>query len=205
MPSIPADIQRPPCASTNKAAGEIALLNLAQSLQISIQHDQLFRVAISYPQLARRGHHDGVSRGKRSRWMSQAHAGDEAPVLVEFHDPRIRTLHDRWVRGDGVAVRPCGIGVGRAERAVLGRRRAAMPLDDIEVVVLVEGDIQRLIEHPVPGGVIPRAVFAALAEHHQDFAFRVQLPEHIPIRVGRPDVAVSIDPQRVRIDRRCSG
>src|SRR6266850_6798470 len=110
--------------------------------------------------------------------MSQARAGNEAPALVEFHDPRIRTLHDRWLRGDGVTIRPCGIWVGRAKRTVLGRRCAAMPLDYIEVVVLVECDIQRLIEHSVPGGVTPRAVLAAPAEHHQDFALRVQLPEH---------------------------
>ena len=37
-----------------------------------------------------------------------------------------------------------------------------MALDDIEVVLGVECNIQRLIEHPVPCGVVPRGVFAAL-------------------------------------------
>ena len=75
-----------------------------------------------------------------------------------------------------------------------------MPLDDVEVVILVEGDIQWLIEHPVPRSVAPGSVFASLAEHHQHFALRVQLPEHVPIRVGHPDIAVAVDAQRVRID-----
>ena len=75
-----------------------------------------------------------------------------------------------------------------------------MALDDVEVVVRVEGDVQRLIEHPVPRGVAPSGVLTALAEHHQDVTFRAELPEHIPVGVGCPDVAASVHAQRMRID-----
>ena len=40
-----------------------------------------------------------------------------------------------------------------------------MALHHIEIVVLVERDVERLVEHAVPLGVIPGSILAAHAEH----------------------------------------
>ena len=72
-----------------------------------------------------------------------------------------------------------------------------MALHDIEIVLSVEGDIQRLVEHAVPLGVVPGAVLTALTIHLQNFAARIELPYQVEETVRYPDIAVAIHPHAV--------
>src|SRR5690606_14553672 len=75
-----------------------------------------------------------------------------------------------------------------------------MALHDIEIVVGVESDVQRLVEHAVPRAVLPFADLATLAYHEERLAARIELPDDVQKAVDDPDVAVPVNSHPVRID-----
>ena len=75
-----------------------------------------------------------------------------------------------------------------------------MTLHDIEIVILVEGDIHRLVEHAVPLGVVPLGDFAARAHRHGRLAIGLELPHHVQEAVCDPDVAVTVHPHAMGVD-----
>ena len=75
-----------------------------------------------------------------------------------------------------------------------------MALDDIDIVILVEGDIHRLVEGAVPFAVVPGLDGAAFAQGEERFALGVQLPDHIEEGIRQPDIALTVHAQPMRAD-----
>ena len=74
-----------------------------------------------------------------------------------------------------------------------------MALHHIEIVVLVEGDVERLVEHAVPLGVVPVRILAADAKGADHIAIGIELEDHVQEAVAHPDIAVAVHAQGVRV------
>src|SRR5262245_60447634 len=74
-----------------------------------------------------------------------------------------------------------------------------MTFADVDVAVLSKGDHQRLPQQSLSLGLIPIAPVPSNSDRHEKLTLRTELHHSGAIRVGNPNIVVSVDGHAVRL------
>src|SRR5690606_38422445 len=150
-------------------AGKARVAKLPQMVAFLIKDLDAGVLAVHHPEIAGVIDHDGV-------------CDLELAGRVALAAPR---LHERAVRAE-------------LEDARIAALAGQVTLCDEEIAVRSESDVVRLVQQARPRTFVPVAGLPADAERHQHLALPIQLYDDMRRAVCDPDVAVGIEPERMR-------